>query len=148
MERETITKVQFCPLPTKSSSHTPPTRQPHPPPVRWLSRGGRGFQGGPVRLGHAGVDAPPHTVLGGEHYMEYLLIYVEQGAAERKLLFLVSQLRHTTLPYPPPSMSWLQWSQTYMRAAHGRKGQNHTFVIVSLSLSFGYKKIMPRVSNS
>ena len=51
MERETITKVQIFPLPTKSGSHTPPTRQPHPPPVRWLSRGVRGFQGGPWRLG-------------------------------------------------------------------------------------------------
>ncbi|EEC75500.1 hypothetical protein OsI_12098 [Oryza sativa Indica Group] len=57
------------------------------------------------REGHAGVNAPPHTALGAEHYMEHLLIYVEQGAAERKLLLSVSQLRHTTLPYPPPSMS-------------------------------------------
>nr|BAD36613.1 hypothetical protein [Oryza sativa Japonica Group] len=28
------------PLPTNSGSHTPSMLQPHPPSVRWLSRGG------------------------------------------------------------------------------------------------------------
>ncbi|KAB8117368.1 hypothetical protein EE612_059270 [Oryza sativa] len=50
------------------------------------------------REGHAGVDAPPHTALGGEQNMEHLLIYIEQGTAERRLLLSVSQLRHDTLP--------------------------------------------------
>jgi hypothetical protein len=152
------------PLPTKKPCSCPSTQQPHPPPVRWLPREeGRGSR----RARALGLVAPCHfrtcccySVRAmprrcsathhawGEHNVDHLLIHVEQGAAECMLLLSISESCHTTLPYPPPPISWLPRRQSDMLAAHGRNGQNHTFTIVSLPFSFGYNKIMPLVSSS